>query len=37
VRVSRGKYDVNVIWTPLGEALRVSIDPPMTPAVSRVA
>jgi hypothetical protein len=37
VRVGRGKYDVNVIWTPLGEALRVSIDPPMTPAVSRVA
>jgi hypothetical protein len=37
VRVSRGKYDVNVIWTPLGEALRVSIEPPMTPAVSRVA
>jgi DNA invertase Pin-like site-specific DNA recombinase len=37
VRVSRGKYDVNVIWTPLGEALRVSIDPPMTTAVGRVA
>ena len=37
VRVGRGKYDAHVIWTPLGEALRVSIDPPKTTAMSLVA
>jgi hypothetical protein len=37
VRTGRGKYDVKVLWTPLGEALRVSIDPPKTTAMSLVA
>jgi DNA invertase Pin-like site-specific DNA recombinase len=37
VRIGRGKYDVNVIWTPLGGALRAALEPPISTATSRAA
>jgi hypothetical protein len=37
VRVSRAKYEVEITWTPLGEALRVTRTTTVDPAVRSAA
>jgi hypothetical protein len=37
VRCGRGKYTVDVTWTPVDEALRTAVNLPMSSAASRAA
>ena len=36
-RIGRGRYEVEIVWTPLGEGLREALDPVTAASASQAA